>query len=144
MCVCVCTRVYCWFYCWQTNTGLSAPVRSSPINLHGDKEASWYKSEAKPQQSNSERGDVAAVMLRVETSKSVGGTSGQWPSSGSWSVFLFPSLLFREILEEIFESAFPKFDLYVFVSLGLFQFNQWWHDLQTHVHSWLYPELPFW
>lgn len=96
VCVCICTRVYCWFCCWQTNTGLSAPVRADPL----------ISMETRKPADINQQGDVAAVMLRVELDKSVSGNSGQWPSSGFQSVFLFHCRF-----------PAPKFDLYVFVSV---------------------------
>lgn len=96
VCMCICTLVYCWFCCWQTNTGLSAPVRADPL----------ISMETRKPADINQQGDVAAVMLWVELDKSVSGTSGQWPSSGFQVVFLF-----------LCGFPAPKFDLYVLVSV---------------------------
>lgn len=64
-CVCVCPRVYCWFCCWQSNTGLSAPVRADPlISMETRKPADINQRQG--HSSETQQGDMAAVMLRVE------------------------------------------------------------------------------
>lgn len=61
----VCPRVYCWFCCWQSNTGLSAPVRADPlISMETRKPADINQRQG--HSSETQQGDVAALMLRVE------------------------------------------------------------------------------
>lgn len=121
ICVCMQTHVYCWFCCWQTNTGLSAPVRRDPlISMETRKPAKINQRNG--HNSQPQHGEMPRDWYCLEGAISVSGPSGQRRCGGRWSIFSLPLIL---LLENIRRDSWDSCPVFVSPS-------QCRHDLWTH------------